>query len=61
MPGRDGTGPTGKGTGRMGGQKQGGPSGNCICPQCRTKTIHERGVPCTERKCPNCGTLMIRQ
>jgi predicted Fe-Mo cluster-binding NifX family protein len=55
-----GQGPRGGG-GRMGGPKAGGPSGFCVCTQCGYKESHERGVPCSEKKCPNCGSAMIRE
>jgi len=38
-----------------------GPGGDCVCPQCGFKVEHKRGVPCTLRKCPQCGTFMIRR
>jgi len=38
-----------------------GPGGDCVCPQCGFKVEHQRGVPCTLRKCPQCGTFMIRR
>ncbi len=62
------TGGLGKGNGggqvmgRGGGQgrKSGfGPSTHCICPKCKTKIGHTRGTPCTEAKCPKCGSYMI--
>lgn len=68
MPGRDGTGPlgqgpiAGRGTG-FGGGRSGmgvGPAGYCVCPNCGTKLNHTAGVPCTSRKCPKCGTAMVR-
>lgn len=70
MPGGDGTGPTGAGpgTGRGRGARQGrrigrgmGLGGNCLCPSCGTIIPHQTGMPCTELKCPKCGTMMIRQ
>lgn len=75
MPGRDGTGPDGRGAGRGPGRRPGrgptggggrgvgrgiGPQGFCVCPSCGEKTPHETGLPCTSKKCPKCGTTMIR-
>lgn len=34
---------------------------NCICPQCNTVAPHQRGVPCFQTMCPNCGAAMTRQ
>lgn len=75
MPRGDGTGPMGlgrvkgsgrgmgsaqnRGGGRMGGRGL-GPAGECVCPNCGTKTPHEIGIPCYKMKCPSCGTQMIR-
>ena len=48
--------------GRMGGQRRGaGPSGSCVCPSCGTKVPHKQGNPCYQQKCPQCGTMMIRE
>jgi predicted Fe-Mo cluster-binding NifX family protein len=47
--------------GRMGGQNTAGPIGDCVCPQCGEKEPHQRGVPCFERKCSKCGTIMARE
>jgi hypothetical protein len=30
----------------------------CICPKCGFKTEHERGLPCSSIKCPQCGGFM---
>ncbi|HDQ03055.1 MAG TPA: hypothetical protein ENN23_00530 [Deltaproteobacteria bacterium] len=51
----------GGGRGRMGGPLAAGAVGNCICPQCGHRQPHERGVPCTQVKCPQCGTAMMRE
>lgn len=65
MARRDGTGPVGpregRGGGRMGGPKRGGPGGYCVCPSCGNKVAQQRGNPCYEMDCPKCGTKMIRE
>ena len=53
-PGRGG------GRGRQGGRFAAGPGGLCRCPACGQTIPHQRGVPCFESVCPNCGTKMIR-
>jgi len=48
-------------TGRMGrGMGFGGPAMDCVCPGCGHKEQKIRGEPCISKKCPKCGTLMIR-
>lgn len=68
MPGKDGTGPMGqgprmgRGRGKGGGNRQGaGPGGNCVCPACGTKVVHQAGMPCTSMNCPKCGIMMVRE
>ncbi|MCK9554845.1 hypothetical protein M0R36_03385 [bacterium] len=71
MPGKDGRGPLGRGSG-AGGQGLGrgvgggnrpgsGPGGNCVCPNCGAEAAHQAGVPCYSINCPKCGTKMMRQ
>ncbi len=34
-------------------------SGRCVCPSCGKEIPHaKRGVPCSQIKCPSCGSLM---
>jgi predicted Fe-Mo cluster-binding NifX family protein len=47
--------------GRMGGVKTAGPGGTCVCPQCGRREAHQRGVPCAQRTCPQCGIAMVRE
>ncbi|MFW6047403.1 MAG: DUF134 domain-containing protein [Candidatus Woesearchaeota archaeon] len=63
MPRRDGTGPLGqgRGRGRMGGSFSAGPGGDCVCPECGHKQKHQRGIPCTNMKCPKCNSFMTRE
>jgi len=50
------------GGGRNRGNKAGsGPVGNCVCPNCGKEITHERGVPCYELECPECGSKMIKE
>lgn len=58
--GGGGRGQGGSGRGRMGGPAAAGPDGFCVCPQCGRKEPHQRGVPCNQVKCPDCGILMTR-
>ncbi len=52
----------GQGRGRMTGTSTGkGNLGTCLCPKCGQTAPHEYDMPCVERKCPKCGTAMIRQ
>ena len=68
MPRGDGTGPTGQGPvggggggrGRGGGFGAGG-GGNCVCAKCGKVIAHQRGAPCTQIRCPDCGAMMVRQ
>ena len=53
----------GGGFGRGGFRRLGGgfgPGGECVCPNCNYREIHERGVPCYHRICPKCGSPMTR-
>lgn len=37
-----------------------GKGGDCICPKCETTIPHQRGVPCQQERCPECGAKMLR-
>lgn len=41
-------------------QRKMGPVGECICPKCEARTPHQRGVPCQDERCPECGAKMLR-
>jgi predicted Fe-Mo cluster-binding NifX family protein len=38
-----------------------GVSDSCICPACGAKSPHERGIPCMQVNCPQCGKPMVRE
>jgi len=64
----------GQGVGGGGGRGQGGggrqgqgagpgaaPQGLCRCPACGASVPHERGIPCFQVNCPQCGKPMVRE
>jgi predicted Fe-Mo cluster-binding NifX family protein len=38
-----------------------GTSDFCLCPACGAKAPHERGIPCFQVNCPQCGKPMVRE
>lgn len=38
-----------------------GPGGICTCASCGNKIPHQSGTPCTQTKCPKCGSMMFRE
>lgn len=38
-----------------------GPEGNCVCDKCGYKTAHQRGIPCSNLKCPICNINLKRE
>ncbi len=39
----------------------GGPGGLCVCPECAATLPHERGIPCSQLRCPRCSAAMTRK
>ena len=38
-----------------------GPSGYCVCSKCGYKISHQKGIPCSDLKCPKCHIKLIRE
>ena len=61
MPRQERGGGFGRGGRRgLGGGFSFGPGGECICPTCSYREVHQRGIPCYNKKCPKCGAPMTR-
>lgn len=60
MPTKDGTGPR-PGGGRMGGPLAASPGGYCVCKACGYRETHVAGRPCSDKRCPKCGTNLVRE
>ena len=60
--GGSGTGPARKGSSHLPLDKAaGGPGGFCVCPKCGSRKQHERGIPCSQVRCPECHSSMTRE
>lgn len=51
----------GAGTGGSNPGKRSGASEFCLCQVCGAKAPHERGIPCFQVNCPQCGKPMVRE
>jgi len=60
-PGGGGWGGGGHGGGGGGGGSGAGPGGHCVCPRCGHREPHQRGMSCVGRRCPSCGTGLVRE
>ena len=60
MPRRSGGGFGRIGRRGLGGGFAHGPGGDCICPNCGYRELHQLGVPCYSKKCAKCGAPMTR-
>ena len=59
--GGSGTGPAGKDSGNLSREKWiAGQGGFCVCPKCGSRKHHERGIPCSQFRCPACNCSMTR-
>ncbi|OYT34756.1 MAG: hypothetical protein B6U87_01565 [Candidatus Aenigmarchaeota archaeon ex4484_52] len=46
----------------FGWQRKGkGPEGYCVCPKCKHRQKHKKGIPCSTIKCPICGKNLKRE
>ena len=52
---------SGQGCGCGPGSAGKGAQGTCACSVCGHEVPHQPGVPCRDRKCPQCGGVMIRR
>jgi len=44
----------------VGGPRQGdGGADKCVCPDCGAEYPHDRGTPCNEQTCPECGATLV--
>jgi len=51
----------GAGAGGSGPSQRSGTADFCLCPVCGVKAPHERGIPCFQVNCPQCGKPMVRE
>ena len=38
-----------------------GAGGFCVCPKCGYRKPHQAGVRCMDERCPQCGSVMVRE
>ena len=51
--------PIGQGQGAGLPRREEGGRDQCVCPECDKVVTHQRGIPCTQQKCPDCGSRLI--
>ncbi len=51
----------GRGYGRTDETRVEGMLGDCVCPQCGHRDLHQRGIPCNKYRCAKCGSVMTRE
>jgi predicted Fe-Mo cluster-binding NifX family protein len=56
-----GGGGRGRADGSSGGGQRAGGQNLCRCPACGASVPHERGIPCFQVSCPQCGKPMVRE
>jgi hypothetical protein len=49
----------GEGQGVGGGRQGDGGADKCVCPECGKELAHEKGTPCADMECPDCGVAMV--
>ena len=49
----------GDGQGQDGPPQGDGGADICVCPECGYETEHDKGTPCNEMTCPECGTSLV--
>lgn len=49
----------GDGIGKGGPRQGDGGAANCVCPSCGHTIVHQRGTPCNQVKCSECGAAMV--
>jgi len=49
----------GDGQGQDGDRQGDGGADICVCPECGYETEHDKGTPCNEMTCPECGSNLV--
>lgn len=50
----------GRRRGMLSGVGPGEPGALCVCPKCGYSEAKNVGIPCTSKRCPECGSMLVR-